>query len=206
MMNTTQTLSDTILSNAFPLTYSTRVVDKEDETALLKAARELDQVALAQIFDLYAKPIYSYLLRLCHDSELADQIVGDVFSKLLEKLAEGKGPRTNLRSYLYQIAYHLFIDQTRYNQHVAPIEIVEYFSGDSDSIQDEIENRALLDAVLLAINNDLTDDQCHVIILRFLEGMDLKETAKIVGKSVNNVKVLQSRGIEKLRKVLGLRS
>ena len=205
-MNNTQVVSDTILSSAFPPTYSAKVTDKGDETTLLKAARELDQVALAQIFDLYASPIYSYLLRLCHDSELADQIVGDVFSKLLEKLVEGKGPRTNLRSYLYQIAYHLFIDQTRYNQHIAPIEIVEYFSGDSDTVQDEIENRALLDAVLLAINNDLTNDQRHVIILRFLEGMDLKETAKIVRKSVNNVKVLQSRGIEKLRKVLGLHS
>ena len=205
-MNTTQTVSDTILNSVFPPTYSAKTVDKGDETALLKAARELDQVALAQIFDLYATPIYSYLLRLCRDSDLADQIVGDVFSKLLEKLAEGKGPRTNLRSYLYQIAYHLFIDQTRYDQHIAPIEIIEYFSGDSDSVQDEIENRALLDTVLLAINNDLTNDQRHVIILRFLEGMDLKETAKIVGKSVNNVKVLQSRGLEKLRKVLGLRS
>ena len=205
-MNNTQVVSDTILSSAFPPTYSAKVTDKGDETTLLKAARELDQVALAQIFDLYASPIYSYLLRLCHDSELADQIVGDVFSKLLEKLVDGKGPRTNLRSYLYQIAYHLFIDQTRYNQHIAPIEIVEYFSGNSDTVQDEIENRALLDAVLLAINNDLTNDQRHVIILRFLEGMDLKETAKIVGKSVNNVKVLQSRGIEKLRKVLGLHS
>jgi len=205
-VNNTQVVSDTILSSAFPPTYSAKVTDKGDETSLLKAARELDQVALAQIFDLYASPIYSYLLRLSHDSELADQIVGDVFSKLLEKLVDGKGPRTNLRSYLYQIAYHLFIDQTRYNQHIAPIEIVEYFSGNSDTVQDEIENRALLDAVLLAINNDLTNDQRHVIILRFLEGMDLKETAKIVGKSVNNVKVLQSRGIEKLRKVLGLHS
>ena len=203
-MNTSQAVSDTILKNAFPLTYSAGNTNKGDEVALLKAARELDQVALAQVFDLYSQPIYSYLLRLCHDPEQADQIVGDVFSKLLEKLSEGKGPRTNLRSYLYQIAYHLFIDQTRYNQNIAPIEIVEYLKGDPDSVQEEIENRALLDTVLLAINNDLTEDQRHVIILRFLEGMDLKETAKVVGKSVNNVKVLQSRGIEKIRKVLGL--
>ena len=205
-MNNTQVVSDTFLKNAFPSTYSAGIVDKEDEDALLKAARRLDQVALSQIFDIYAPVIYNYVLRLCRDPEQADQIVGDVFSKLLEKLSEGKGPRTNLRSYLYQISYHLFIDETRYSQHIAPIEIVEYFRGDSDSVHEEIENRALLDTVLLIINNDLTNDQRNVIILRFLEGLDLKETAKIVGKSVNNVKVLQSRGIEKLRKVLGLHS
>jgi RNA polymerase sigma factor (sigma-70 family) len=102
------------------------------------------------------------------------------------------------------MAYHLFIDHTRYDQHIAPIEIVEYLSGDTTSVHDEIENRALLDIVLMTINNELTTDQRHVIVLRFLEGMDLKETANIVGKSINNVKVIQNRGIARIRKVLGL--
>jgi RNA polymerase sigma-70 factor (ECF subfamily) len=203
-MSTTQTMSDTFLKNAFPPTYSSVSINRGDEAALLRAAKQLDQVALAEIFDSYAPALYGYILRLCHDPEQADQIVGDVFSKLLEKLADGQGPHKNLRSYLYQIAYHLFIDQTRYDQHIAPIEIVEYISGETTTVQDEIENRALLDTVLLAINNNLTVDQRHVIVLRFLEGMDLQETAKIVGKSVNNVKVLQNRGVEKIRKVLGL--
>jgi len=203
-MSTSQIVSDTILKNAFPSTHSSVSVTFDDETELLKAARQLDQVALAEIFDTYAPVLYGYILRLCHDPEQADQIVGDVFSKLLDKFADGQGPRKNLRSYLYQIAYHLFIDQTRYDQHIAPIEIVDYISGETTTVQDEIENRALLDAVLLAINNALTIDQRHVIVLRFLEGMDLQETAKIVGKSVNNVKVLQNRGVEKIRKVLGL--
>ena len=204
-MSITQTMSETFLKNAFPSTYSSASINIEDEAALLKAARQLDQAALASIFDSYAPALYGYILRLCHDPEQADQIIGDVFSKLLEKLADGKGPHKNLRSYLYQIAYHLFIDQTRYDQHIAPIEIVEYISGETSTVQDEIENRALLDTVLLAINNDLTVDQRHVIVLRFLEGMNLQETAKVVGKSVNNVKVLQNRGVEKIRKVLGLR-
>ena len=203
-MNNSQTLTDSFLNRAFPPTYSSAPVN-EDEASLLKAAKKLDQSALTAIFDLYAPAIYGYIHRLCHDPDLADQIVGDTFSKFLDKLAEGKGPRTNLRSYLYQIAYHLFIDQTRYDQHIAPIEIVEYIWGDGDTVQDEIENRALLDTVLLAVNNDLSTDQRNVIILRFLEGMNLKETAKILGKSVNNIKVLQNRGVEKIRKVLGLR-
>ena len=173
-----------------------------DVSALLKAAKRLDQAALAKIFDLYAPVIYNYILRLCQDPIQADQIVGDVFAKFLDQLAAGQGPRTNLRSYLYQTAYHLFIDQTRYHQRVAPIEIVEYFAPEKNAVQTEVENRALLDTVMIAINNNLTDEQRHVIILRFLEGLSLKETAKIVGKNTNSVKVLQGRGIAKLRQVL----
>jgi len=173
-----------------------------DPSALLKAARRLDKGALAEIFDLYAPDIYNYILRLCQDPVQADQIVGDVFSKFLDQLALGQGPHTNLRAYLYQTAYHLFLDQAHEIKRIAPIEIVEFFAPDNYSVQNAVENRALLDAVMLAINNDLTDDQRHVIVLRFLEGLSLKETAKIVGKNESSVKVLQSRGMAKLRKIL----
>jgi RNA polymerase sigma-70 factor (ECF subfamily) len=59
-----------------------------------------------------------------------------------------------------------------------------------------------MEALVSAMNSELTDDQRHVIILRFLEDFSLKETAQIVGKEVNNVKVIQNRGISKLRKAL----
>lgn len=124
--------------------------EMENIPALLKATRRLDQAAML-------------------DPLQADQIVGDVFSKYMDQLAVGKGLRKNLRSYLYQIACHLFIDQTRYSQRVAPIEIVELIATDKNSVQTEIENRAPLDTVMMAINNNLTEEQRHVVILRFLE-------------------------------------
>ena len=37
----------------------------------------------------------------------------------------------------------------------------------------------------------------------FLKTFSLKETAEIIGKEVNNIKVIQNRGIAKLRKALG---
>jgi RNA polymerase sigma factor (sigma-70 family) len=61
----------------------------------------------------------------------------------------------------------------------------------------------LFDTVILAIKRDLTEDQRHVIILRYLEGFSLRETAHIIGKEVYNVKVIQNRGVAKLRKALG---
>ena len=57
--------------------------------------------------------------------------------------------------------------------------------------------------VLNSVWNDLTDDQRHVIILRYLEGFNLNETATILGKQVNHIKVIQNRAIAKLRQALG---
>ena len=50
--------------------------------------------------------------------------------------------------------------------------------------------------------NDLTNDQRHVVILRYLEGFSLRETAAIIGKEENHVKVIQDRAIAKIRQVL----
>jgi RNA polymerase sigma-70 factor (ECF subfamily) len=54
--------------------------------------------------------------------------------------------------------------------------------------------------ILHAIQNELTADQRHVIILRFMEQFSLRETADIMGKSVGHVKVIQNRAIAALRR------
>ena len=175
----------------------------KDETAVIAAAESLDQDALTAIFDEYAPAIYKYLLRLGVNSQEADQIVGDVFARLLEKLTEGKGPHTNLRSYLFQIAYHLVIDQARERQRTAPLDLADSAKKDMEPVQARTEEKMLLEELSEAMQSELTEDQKNVIVLRFQEDFSLKETAEILGKEVNAVKALQNRGINKLRQFMG---
>jgi RNA polymerase sigma-70 factor (ECF subfamily) len=175
----------------------------EADLTLLNGARSMNQEALVRIFDLYSSALYNYALRLCNDPLDADQIVGDVFAKLLEQLSTGNGPSTNLRSYLYETAYHLVIDKSRYSRREAPLEAVDFIRQDGTSTLTRLEDRMLFETVTRAIKDCLTDDQRHVIVLRFLEGFSLRETAGIIGKEVYNVKVIQNRGVAKLRKALG---
>jgi len=172
------------------------------EIPLLEAVRSMDKEALVEIFDLYSSALYNYALRLCNDRLKADHIVGDVFAKLLDQCSAGNGPTTNLRSYLYETTYHLIIDEARYNHREAPLEVVDLFRNDGFSVLTNLENRMLFDTVIVAIKHKLSEDQRHVIILRFLEGFSLRETADIMGKEVYNVKVIQNRGVAKLRKAL----
>lgn len=174
----------------------------ETNIELLAAARKMNEEALIAIFDLYNLPLYNYAFRLCNNAAIADQIVGDVFSKLVEHLQSGRGPRVNLRSYLYEIAYHCFVDEVRTSHRWAPMQAVSLKHIEGYSTEASAENQVLLKMVVRAIANDLTDDQRHVVILRFLEGFSLKETAAIVGKTVGNVKVIQNRAIAALRGAL----
>lgn len=162
----------------------------------------MDQEALVKIFDLYASRLYNYALRLCGDPLMADNIVGDVFAKLLEHLASGNGPTSNLRSYLYEMAYHIIVDEARSSRRRAPLEALISLRTDARSGWQGLEDPILLDRLWHAIQHDLNENQRHVIVLRFLEGFSLQETAAILGKEVSHIKVLQSRALVKLRNIL----
>ena len=176
-------------------------IQMETDLPLLNAAKRLNKDALVKIFDLYASPLYNYALRLCGDPLVADNIVGDVFAKLLDQLASGNGPTSNLRSYLYEIAYHMIVDEARRLRRSAPFEALTSLRQDVHSNSLSLEDQIMFEIILDVIQRDLTDDQRHVIILRFLEECSLRETAAILGKEVNHIKVIQTRAIAKLRKV-----
>lgn len=175
-----------------------------DETTLLKSARKLDQGALTTIFDTYAPAVYRYSFRLYLDPVESDSIVGDVFAQFLENLAAGQGPVTNLRSYIFQITYHVI------HTHVGG-----GWQGMMGKASNKIEHGWALTAarsdseeqflrcILAALKKDLSDIQRHVLLLRYLEEFSLNETALIVGKTVGNVKIIQNRALIKLKRSLG---
>lgn len=169
-----------------------------DDATLLKAIKNLDQDALVAIFDSYAPILYKYAMRLCGNPDEADDIVGHVFSELLIHLKKGRGPRDNLRSYLFQIAYHKIVDHARDRQRTTPLNTITTVSTTKSlqTTQEEKEQISTLDAI---IKNLLTPDQRHVILLRYIENFSIKETAEITGKSINNIKIIQNRAIAKLR-------
>jgi RNA polymerase sigma-70 factor (ECF subfamily) len=171
------------------------------DAALLKAARELDENALVTIFDQYAPAIYKYALRLCGDPVEADDFVGEVFTQLLDHLSHGNGPRDNLRSYLYQIAYHKVVDRSRKLKHTTTLDD-SMPSGAAEMPSSRQEDRELLDELEIAISSHLTRDQRHILVLRYMEDFSLQETAEITGKKLNNVKVIQNRALARLRQVL----
>ncbi len=170
-----------------------------DDKTLLRALWNLEREALTMVFEQYAPLVYKYALRTCHSPIEADDVVGEVFSRLVNGLSKGNGPRENLRAYLYQTAYHIIIDNARSRKHYVTQDELLHVILEKDSTADEAEKQHNLRLLQAAIYTNLTEEQKHVIILRFLEGFDLRETAAILGKDINNIKVIQNRALAKLR-------
>lgn len=174
----------------------------DTDHALLCAASLMKEEALVKIFDRYSRGLFRYALRLTGDAVTADHVVGDVFANLLDQLANGSGPRFHLRSYLYKSAYHLIVDEARYIRRRAPLEAASTLWHDDRSLSSRVEERIMLKQIQRALQHDLTDDQRHVILLRYLEEFSLRETAAILGKPIDHIKVIQNRAIAALRRSL----
>ncbi len=169
----------------------------KDGFHLFRVAKKLDQDALTAVFDNHASAIYVYALRFCDDPVEADRIVGRVFTEFLEKVTAGKIMPINLRTYLYQVAYHFVTGQGCCALHLASLEMVD---GDSTkSLHTPVEEPALMDEFVSAFSHALSDLQRHVIILRFLEDFSVNETATIMGTTANQVKASQNLGMTILR-------
>lgn len=171
-----------------------------DEHTLLKRARAWDMEALALVYDRYSPELYRYAMRLLGDARQAEDCVAETFSRFLHALRRGGGPRRHLRAYLYRVAHNWITDQYRRQPPLVTLE------GRQDASPAPLPEQLALQrderARLRAALKQLTPAQRQVLVLRFMEGWSLAETAEAVGKPVGAVKALQHRALAALRRQL----
>ena len=169
------------------------------ETELLHLAHRLDSIALGQIYDIYSPDIYRYAMRLLGNVTLAEDCVSETFSRLLQALSTGRGPRDYLKAYLYRIAHNWITDQ--YRRERPTEELTETLPSDASTPEETADHGAERARLLQAIRK-LTPDQQQVIALKFWNEWDNEEIARSLGKPISAVKSLQHRALMALQKHL----
>ncbi len=165
---------------------------------LLELARGFDLAALGEIYDAYSPALARYATRLLGESDLAEECVAETFSRFLKALYNGGGPRDYLQAYLYQVAHHWITDY--YRRKPPPSysldDTLASDPGDPAQIAAENIDREQVRAALMR----LTPEQREVVVLKYLEGWENAEVAKLLGKPVGAIKALQHRALDALRR------
>jgi RNA polymerase sigma-70 factor (ECF subfamily) len=173
------------------------------ESELITKAQELDQSALAIIYDRYSTALYQYAYRQLGHQQMAEDCVAETFTRFLKALKKKKGPKKHLQAYLYRIAHNWITDQFR-----SKISIMEGFDEQIEQIESEQPGVETAVLNLLAAQQmrdllkELSPNQRQVIILKHLEDMSNAEVAETMQKSVGSIKALNSRGLVNLRKLI----
>jgi RNA polymerase sigma-70 factor, ECF subfamily len=177
--------------------------DDPEQQALLEKARRADTVALGEIYDQYADKIYAYIYHRVGQAELAEDLTGQVFMRMLEAIHSGQAWRTSFSGWLYRIAHNLVIDHYRRRSRASFVDIDEVppiseTDGEpSRSVQASMDRESLQAAL-----SQLTEDQAQVITLRFLEELSIAEVATIMERNEGAIKALQYRAVIALRRIM----
>jgi RNA polymerase sigma-70 factor (ECF subfamily) len=137
-------------------------------------------------------------MRLLGDAQLAEDCVAETFSRFLQTLQAGRGPRDHLQAYLFRTAHNWIAD---YYRRAPEPESLKDDLPDDGSVE-ESANLNLRQKRVRAALRELPDDQRQVIALKFIESWENDEIARAIRKPVGAVKALQHRALERLKKLL----
>jgi RNA polymerase sigma-70 factor (ECF subfamily) len=173
-----------------------------DESSALRGLRELDPQAIGAVYDQYFPQIFRYILFRVADRQSAEDLASDVFVRLLEALNRSRGPDVNLKGWLFATASHAVNDHHRRAYRRPLEELLDALPDTSSEVQADYDERERRRNVRNAYQG-LTEEQQHVLALRFGQGYSLEETAGLMDKQVNAIKSLQFRALAALQREIG---
>lgn len=173
----------------------------DDEIRLIQDAKEGDRAAFAEIFDRHRLSVFRYTLSLVGDVTVAEDVTGEVFVRLVEKIDQFTYRGRPLLAWLFAIARNLVQDHYRRQKNAVEISWEGCLAASSSNPESTVECH-LTQEQLAAAMAQLTEKQRQVILLRFIEGLDIKSVARTLGIPASAVKSLQYRGLAALRRIL----
>ncbi len=150
---------------------------------LVEQIRLGDEKAVEELIKRYYTSILRYCKRQCFNLEKAENLTQETFLKLFKNLSGYKGKR-KFKAYLYTIASHLCIDESR-KMETYPLENEEQIKYECDEMR-RIEDKSEINYLL----NTLSPEQREAVILRFGEQLEFREIAEVMGC---NMRTAQSR-------------
>lgn len=179
-----------------------RFVESGD-AELVKRAQEGDVDTIGELYDKHHQPIFRYVWSRVGDKHLAEDLTGEIFTRMVNGLPGYQPTSAPFRAWLYRIARNLIVDYHRHEngRSPAPLAHAENISSGDGRPDVVVEQRLTLEWIQEALAV-IDPAQQEVIILRFIAGLPLREVALTLDKSVAAVKSLQHRGLNALRAAL----
>ena len=176
--------------------------------ALVELARGGDAEAFGLLYDHYHLSVYRFVYYRVGSVSTAEDLTSETFFRALRGMGSFRWQGKDFGAWLMTIARNLTTDhfKSRHTRLELATEDMSPHDGTTEgpetSVLASLTNQALLGALTA-----LPHEQQECLIMRFLQGLSIAETALVLGRSEGAVKQLQLRGVRNLAKHLpeGLR-
>jgi RNA polymerase sigma-70 factor (ECF subfamily) len=193
-----------------------RSTDPPDEVLVARYAAG-DRAAFEELARRHEAPLYNFALRQVRSAALAQDIVQDVFVRVVQGVGDFKG-HSRFSTWCFTIARNLCIDHARKQSLRRHASLDQPGSGTDDGEGQTLGDRTadahpratvdrsvigdqLGDSIARAVDA-LPDDQREVFLLREIGQVPFKEIAEITGVPENTVKSRMRYALERLQRAL----
>jgi len=177
---------------------------------LLAAIASQDQEALGQLFDRCADRVFGITMRLLQNEADAEEVCCEVFQQVWERAGQYDPARGRVMAWLGTLAWSRAMDRLRRErakrrlEDVHPERSLETYANCEDDpaehLMDHLQSSTLLGSAL----DGLSEAQRRMLVLAFFEDLSHPEIAQRTGLPVGTVKSHIRRGLQSLRRQLGM--
>lgn len=172
---------------------------------LVARAQAGEAEAFGLLYDRYLELVYRYIYYRVGGVALAEDLASETFLRALRRIDSFSWQGRDFAAWLVTIARNLIADHYksgRYRLEITTEDILESApqqtaDGPENQVLDALTNQTLLEAV-----RSLNPEQQECIVLRFLQGLSVSETALVMGKNDGAIKALQYRAVRALARLL----
>ncbi|HEX8767434.1 MAG TPA: sigma-70 family RNA polymerase sigma factor [Jatrophihabitans sp.] len=172
--------------------------------SLVRAAQHGDGEAFGKLYDEYVDSVFRFVYYRVNDRALAEDFTSETFLRALRRISSINYQGRDIGAWFITIARNIVFDHAksaRFRLELTTGEVIEgddVDAGPEFAVLTNLTNSRLLQAV-----NSLGEEQKECIVLRFLNGLSVAETASVMGKNDGAIKALQHRAVKRLASVLG---
>ena len=184
-----------------------KVLDLTDNE-LIQSFQEGNTRAFDALLDRHQERIYNTILFMVKDSYLAEDLIQEIFIKIIDNLKQRKyNEEGKFSAWIMRIAHNLCIDyfrgkkkmpMTRGNDDWDPFDFIS--SGEKNSEEATVNKQVLSDAKKLL--SHLPDEQKEIVMMRLYYDMSFKEISDTLNISINTALGRMRYALINLRKLI----
>jgi RNA polymerase sigma-70 factor (ECF subfamily) len=184
-------------------------VTEMDETHVetwqyVRLAQDGDGEAFGKLYDRYVDMVFRFIYFRVNDRALAEDFTSETFLRALRRISTISYQGRDIGAWFITIARNIVLDHLKSARHrlelttADTIEGKEHVASTEEAVLDVLQSERLMQAVA-----QLGDEQRECVMLRFVHGLSVSETAGVMGKNDGAIKALQHRAVRKLADLIG---
>lgn len=178
-----------------------------DESDRLRALVDLacggDAEAFGQLYDHYVTGIFRFIYYRVGSTTLAEDLTSDTFTRALRSITSYTWQGKDFGAWLTTIARNLIIDHHKSSRSRLELvtDSVPEKPATTPSPEQDVLSTLTNESLMVSVNA-LAPEQRDCILMRFIQGLSIAETAAAMSRSEGAIKQLQLRAIRNLAKTV----